>query len=261
MNQKPALQFSPSVVLLPLFSVLTLWVIFWLDTRWHFNFDTFGIYPRTLYGLKGIFFSPFLHANIEHLYNNSIPIFVLTAALQFFYREHSFKVLFFGILLSGFLTWIIGRPSYHIGVSSVIYVLVSFIFFKGIYTKHFRLIALSLFVVTFYGSTIWYIFPNVQEGISWEGHLSGLITGFVFALIFKTPDYVKTYKYDWERPDFDPTGDKFLERFDENGNFVNLPPPIPEDEELEPQSHTYFSSHQNVSYIFIPKDNYDNNSE
>jgi membrane associated rhomboid family serine protease len=90
-----------------------------------------------------------------------------------------------GILLSGFITWIIGRESIHIGASSLIYVLASFIFFKGIITKYYRLVALSLLVVLVYGSMVWYIFPNIKEGISWEGHLAGLITGFLFALIYQ----------------------------------------------------------------------------
>ena len=86
--------------------------------------------------------------------------------------------------MSGFLTWSIGRPAYHIGASGLIYVLVSFLFFKGVFAKHYRLIALSLLVVFLYGSMIWYALP-IEKGISWEGHLSGLITGILFAFIFR----------------------------------------------------------------------------
>jgi len=65
------------------------------------------------------------------------------------------------------------------------YFLASFIFFKGIFTKYYRLVALSLMVVFIYGSLLWYIFP-IKDGISWEGHLAGFITGFVLAFIFKS---------------------------------------------------------------------------
>lgn len=218
-------KFSASVIALPFLSVLLLWIIFWAGIRFHFDFERFGIYPRSFEGLRGIVMSPFIHGNIEHLYNNSIPLLILIAALRFFYRELTFKILGYGILWSGFLTWVIGRESYHIGASGLIYVLVSFIFFKGIKTGYYRLVALSLTVIMIYGGLVWYVFPNVEDGISWEGHLSGLIVGFVFAMAMKTPEYQKIFRYDWERPDFDPQGDKFLERFDENGNFVNLPPP------------------------------------
>ncbi len=218
-------KFSPSVIVIPFLSVLVLWVVFWWGIRFQIDLETFGIYPRTLKGIRGIFFSPFIHGNIEHLYNNSIPLLILIAALRFFYREQTFSVLGFGLLLTGLITWVIGRESYHIGASGLVYVLVSFIFFKGIRTKYYRLVALSLMVVMVYGSLVWYIFPNVQEGISWEGHLAGLITGFAFAVSFKTPEYKKLIRYDWQRPDYNPTEDKFMQRFDENGNFVNLPKP------------------------------------
>jgi membrane associated rhomboid family serine protease len=220
-------KFSSSVITLPFLFVLLLWVIFWAGISFHFSLEQYGIYPRSFEGLRGILFSPFIHGSIEHLYNNSIPLLILIAALRFFYRELTFTVLGYGILLTGFLTWIIGRESYHIGASGLVYVLVSFIFFKGIRTKYYRLVALSLMVISVYGSLVWYIFPHVQEGISWEGHLAGLITGFAFSIGFKTPEYRKMIRYDWERADYDPSQDKFMQRFDENGNFVNLPVPEP----------------------------------
>lgn len=239
-------KFSSSVILLPFVFVLSLWVIFWSDRTFNLNLNDFGIYPRDLVGLRGIIFSPFLHGSMEHLYNNSIPILILLSALRYFYREQFWSVVVFGILLSGFITWVIGRESHHIGASSLIYVLVSFIFFKGIRTKYYRLVALSLLVITIYGSMVWYIFPNIEEGISWEGHLGGLITGFVFSVVVKTPEYRKMIKYEWERPDFDASQDKFLQRFDENGNFVNLPAPEPEGLEEE-------KPFINVQYHFVAK--------
>lgn len=217
-----------------------------MDVRFHLNLVNLGIYPRTFEGLRGIVFSPFIHGSLEHLYNNSIPLLILIAALEFFYKELTFKVLFYGVLVSGLLTWIIGRESYHIGASGLVYVLVSFIFFKGLMTKYYRLVALSLVVIMVYGGLIWYIFPDVKEGISWEGHLAGLITGFGFAIFFTTPEYKKMIRYDWEKPDFNPQEDKFMQRFDEQGNFVNLPKPEPEPEP-EPEIK-YFYSNSNVNY-------------
>lgn len=242
-------KFTPQVLLLPLFFVLSLWIVFWIEIRFHVNLGDYGIFPRNFEGLRGVVFSPFLHGDIGHLYNNSIPLLILLAALSYFYRELSYKVLIYGVLFSGLLTWIIGRENYHIGASGLIYVLVSFIFFKGVMTKYYRLVALSLVVILVYGSLVWYVFPDIEKGISWEGHLAGLIVGFVFSVVFKTPEYKKMTKYDWERPDFNPEEDKFLQRFDAKGNFVNLPPPEPDDEPQVNQGENQV----HYTYTFIPK--------
>jgi membrane associated rhomboid family serine protease len=239
-------KYSNSVIALPLFFVWILWFVYWLQIKFDFDFDENGILPRTFSGLQGIIYSPFIHADINHLYNNSIPLLILLAALRFFYSKQSFAVIGYGILFSGFITWVIGRENYHIGASGLIYVLVSFIFFKGIQTKYYRLVALSLTVVMVYGGLVWYIFPKVDEQISWEGHLAGLITGFALSLFYKTPEYKKVIKYDWEHPEFDPMEDKFMQRFDENGNFVNLPI-IEPDEEIQ----AYYSSNLPVDYTII----------
>ncbi len=162
-------KFSPSVILIPFLSVVLIWFVFWIDVRFHFNFDHLGIYPRTVSGLIGIICSPFLHGNMEHLYNNSLPLLILIAALRYFYRDYIFKILGYGVLISGLITWIIGRESYHIGASGLIYVLVSFIFFKGIMTKYYRLVALSLLVILIYGSMVWYIFQTFKKAFLGKG--------------------------------------------------------------------------------------------
>lgn len=234
-------KYSNSVIALPLFFVLFLWFVYWLQIKFDFDFFENGIFPRTISGLKGVIFSPFIHSDLEHLYNNSIPLLILLAALRYFYSRLTFEVIGYGILFSGIITWVIGRDSYHIGASSLIYVLVSFIFFKGIQTKYYRLVALSLAVVLVYGSMVWYIFPEVEEKISWEGHLAGLITGFILSLMCETPEYKKIIKYDWEHPDYNPMEDKFMQRFDENGNFVNLPL-----KDIEEEIPPYFSSNLHI---------------
>ena len=218
MNDQDQFKFSTGVIAYPIMFVLIIWFVFWFEVRFGYSFNSFGVYPRTLTGLRGVIFSPFIHSNIEHLYHNTIPLFVLSTALFYFYRTISWKIIFYGILFSGFLTWCIARPANHIGASGLIYVLMSFTLFKGIFAKHFRLIALSLLIVFLYGSMIWYVFPIIAE-ISWEGHLSGLIVGFLFAIFFRK-SIAKPKKFDWEHDDFNEEDDPFLKHFDADGNFI-----------------------------------------
>ena len=230
MTESNYFKFSNSVLVLPLLAVLSIWTVYWFEIRFQVNFNDYGVYPRTLKGLSGIVFGPFIHSSVEHLYNNTIPIAILTASLAYFYRNIAIKVLLWGILLSGAITWLIGRPSYHIGASGLIYVLVSFIFFKGIISKHYRLVALSLMVVFIYGSLLWYIFP-VEDGISWEGHLGGFVTGLFLAFAMKVPLPILK-KYDWEKEDYNEEDDEFLKHFDEHGNFIESKPPVQEDDDI-----------------------------
>jgi len=218
MSQQQQFRYSTGVIAYPVFFVMAIWLVFWAQVRFFPSIKRMGVYPQKIEGLLGIFTSPFIHSDIEHLYHNTIPLFILSAALFYFYRKISWKILFYGIILSGLITWIIGRPANHIGASGLIYVLVSFIFFKGVFAKHYRLIALSLLIIFLYGSLIWYAFP-VKEGMSWEGHLGGLISGLLFAIIFRKA-IAKPERYRWQEPTFNEENDPFLRHFDENGNFI-----------------------------------------
>lgn len=231
-------KFSNSVIVAPLIAVISIWTVFWIELRFQMNLNDYGIYPRSFKGIRGVLFSPFIHGSLEHLYNNTIPLAILTASLFYFYRKVALKTLLLGILFSGIITWAIGRPSFHIGASGVIYFLASFIFFKGIFTKYYRLVALSMMVVFIYGSLLWYIFP-IKDGISWEGHLGGFIMGLVLAFVLKSP-VPSSKKFAWEHDDFNEEEDEFLQHFDENGNFIETAEEIvPKEEEAIKFNYQY----------------------
>ncbi len=218
MQNDNALSYHRNVLWIPAVAILSIWLIYWIEIRFGYNFNSYGILPREIKGLRGIFFSPFIHSDASHLSNNSVPLFVLLASLFYFYRTIAHKVLIYGTLLSGLICWSIARGSYHIGASGTIYLLFSFIFFSGIIRKHYRLIAMSLVVIFLYGSMIWLILPT-EDRISWEGHLSGFLVGLLFSYLYRKKGIIKE-QYQFSKSEFDLL-------FDENGNFS--PPKVVEE--------------------------------
>ena len=212
---------NKNIITVPLLYILLIWFIYWIEIYFGFNFNSFGVFPRTLKGISGIFFTHFIHSDTNHLINNSIPLFVLTSSLFLFYKDIAWKVLIYGSILTGLLTWTIARPAYHIGASGVVYLLFSFISFSGIIRKHYRLVAIAMVIIFLYGSMVWYILP-IKEGMSWEGHLSGFLIGLIMAFSFKSKGLVKT-EYEFSKSEFD-------DYFDEEGNLKeNLNPDRVED--------------------------------
>ena len=222
MKDDKQLEKSKSIFLIPITYVIAIWFIYWVEINFNFNFNKYGVFPRTLIGFRGVFLTHFIHSNTSHLFNNSIPLFVLLSSLFYFYRDVAYKVLLFGGICTGFFTWCIARESYHIGASGIVYLLFSFVFFSGIIKKHYRLVALSFIIIFLYGSMIWYVLP-IKDGISWEGHLCGFLVGLYFAIRYRNRGIVK------EEHQFTQT--EFDDLFDENGNFS--PPEIVEKIEKE----------------------------
>ena len=180
----------------PAIFLLLLWLIKLIETGLDLNFAFWGIYPLKLKGLKGILLSPLVHADFKHLINNSIPLFILSVSVFYFYSKVAFRVFFLIYLMVGIWVWFGGRPAYHIGASGLVYGFASFLFFSGIIRNHISLMAISLLVVFLYGGMIWGVFP-IYEKVSWESHMLGSIAGFFLAVYYRHEGPQKP-EYFWE---------------------------------------------------------------
>ena len=143
--------------------------------------NAYGIRPRSIVGLRGILFAPFLHGGLAHVLANTIPF--LTFGWLIMLRETSdfFVVTAVTMLTSGLGVWLIASPgTIHIGASGLIFGYFGFLLLRGYFERSFSAILFSLIVGLLYGSLIWGVLP-LQVGISWQGHLFGFLGGVLAA--------------------------------------------------------------------------------
>jgi membrane associated rhomboid family serine protease len=167
-----------------------LWSVFFLNLLLGKRLLYLGIIPRHLFGLPGIFFAPFLHANFNHLFFNSIPLAVLANFLLINGLTYFLWVTLAIIVFSGILIWCFAKPGIHVGASALITgywgLLVTDILQQGTTTAIILgVISLYYFAGIFYG-----VFPG-KKGVSWEGHLFGLLAGFATSYLIKYWPYAQ----------------------------------------------------------------------
>ena len=168
----------------PLAFTVFLWIIHIMKETIHWPNGSLGLLPRDLRGLQGIIFAPIIHGDWSHLIKNSIIFIVLSLILFVFYKRVALKSFFFIYVLTGVLVWLFGRHVYHIGASGVVYGLIAFIFWTGIFRRNIKSIILALIILFMYSPMFAGILPN-QPGISWESHLLGAIAGIFVSWVFK----------------------------------------------------------------------------
>lgn len=187
-NAESELHSEKTVAGYALFVSVAFLSILWLVTLVGMEFDmpltNYGVYPRSWLGLRGILFSPMIHADLTHLMANSPALLVLVFTLFFFYRRAAPLIFLLIYFFSGLFVWLGGREAWHIGASGLIYGFAAFLFLGGVLSNHIRLLTISMLVALLYGSLFWGIFP-IKPEVSWESHLWGALSGFSLAIVFR----------------------------------------------------------------------------
>jgi membrane associated rhomboid family serine protease len=164
--------------------VAAIWAVFFLECVLPFDLTSFGLTPRTLTGLVGIPAMPFLHANLQHIVSNTLPIFILLILLAGS-QTNSWKVVAGVVLLSGVLLWLFGRPANHIGASGLIFGLIAFLIVSGLLERRLVPLVISVVVVFFYGGSLLLgVVPRLGSHISWDGHFFGAVAGGIIAYLW-----------------------------------------------------------------------------
>lgn len=173
------------IIQFPTYLILIMWLVHILKFSIGINLGNYGLMAREVSGLIGILTSPFIHGSFEHLISNSVPLFVMSLIIIFFYRRIAYQSMLLIYVLTGLTVWAFARANViHIGASGVVYGLVSFVFWTGIFRRNVKSIMLALIITFLYSGLFLGILPN-QPGISWESHLFGGLVGILVAFWMK----------------------------------------------------------------------------
>lgn len=162
-------------------AIVILWLVYLLNLVLVIDLRLYGIMPRHIDGLWGIPAAPFLHVDIQHLTANSGVLFILLAVSLSYSRVQTLKAVLTIMLLGGAMVWLLGRGgSVHIGASGIIFGLIGFLMFLGLFRRDWKAVMISVVISLIYGGALYSLLIYVP-GISWSGHLFGFISGALAA--------------------------------------------------------------------------------
>ncbi|HEU5290807.1 MAG TPA: rhomboid family intramembrane serine protease [Cyclobacteriaceae bacterium] len=165
--------------------VFLMWLVFFLEVVYGWPLGNFGIHPRSVNGLIGIFTAPLIHGNLSHLVSNTVPLIFLGSTLFFFYNRIGSAVFFRAYFWTNILVWLFARPANHIGASGVVYGLAFFLIFFGIFRRDAVSILISVLTLLLYGGVFYGVLPT-DPMVSWESHLAGALVGITSAVTFSS---------------------------------------------------------------------------
>jgi len=166
---------------LALTMIVALWGIHALNWFLPIDLRYFGIQPRSMEGLVGIAAAPFLHGNLNHLIANSSALFVLLAAALAYNRKSAFAALAIIIGLGGLMVWVFASASaIHIGASGVVFGLIGYLLFVGIFRREWIALTVSAVVLLLYGGALLSLL-RIIPGVSWSSHFFGFLAGVLAA--------------------------------------------------------------------------------
>ena len=153
-----------------------LWLVQLVNAALQYRLNIYGLVPRTAHGLVGIICCPFLHGSFEHLFMNSVALFILLN-LMLLYGLHTFvMVTIFIVVASGVLMWCFGRRAIHVGASGLVMGYWAYVLLTAYQQGTVIAILIAVLCLYYLRGLIVNLMPG-GEKVSWEGHVFGFLAG------------------------------------------------------------------------------------
>ncbi len=175
----------------PMLLIVVLWLIKLTEQLFSLKLGWLGTHPRHIDEWYTAFTGALKHSDFEHLIHNTYPLVILGFLIMLVIPKTARWIYWLSYLLTGISIWLFARGNvYHVGASGLVYAWAFFLFFSGIFRNDRLALGIGLAVVFLYGGLVWGVLP-LKEGVSWDGHLVGGISGLVLAILFKNIEVKK----------------------------------------------------------------------
>ena len=173
-----------AVVMLAVIGVIwALQIANWAD-NYHLS-QHYGIVPRDAFRLPDILLAPLLHFSWTHIEANSGPLFIFGFLAAFRGVTRFIGVTVVVVLTSGLGVWLFqSSGELTVGASGVIYGYFGYVVVKGIFDRRLIDVVVGLVMALSFAYILVAVVPGTP-GVSWVGHLSGLVGGIACGWIFR----------------------------------------------------------------------------
>jgi membrane associated rhomboid family serine protease len=146
----------------------------------------FAIVPMHLTRLPDIFAAPFLHFSWQHIEGNSLPLFVLGVLAAYRSVARFLVVSVIVLVTSGLAVWVF-QPSNEptVGASGLIFGYFGYVLVRGFLDRNMVDIGVGAVAGVLYWTILQVAIPGTP-GVSWIGHLGGLVGGVIAAWVVRT---------------------------------------------------------------------------
>ncbi len=166
--------------------VALLWLLEGVDAVTGHALDGFGITPRDPSELVDVVPAAFIHFGFAHVAANTVPLLVLgfLAALGGIRRFAAVCAL--TVVADGLGVWLVSPSATNTaGASGLIFGLFGYLLVTGFVERRPLGMAVGLLVGAVWGGSILAGLAPTQTGVSWQGHLVGLVAGVAAAFLFR----------------------------------------------------------------------------
>ncbi|WP_228976636.1 rhomboid family intramembrane serine protease [Streptomyces sp. DH12] len=166
--------------------VALLWVLEAVDVLTGHALDAYGVSPREVAELRDVVPSAFLHFGFDHVAANSGPLLVFGFLAALGGVRRFLAVVAFVVVVDGLGVWLVS-PAYTntAGASGLVFGLFGYLVARGFADRRALDVLVGLVVAASWGSTVLLGISPAQSGVSWQGHLFGLVAGVAAAFVLR----------------------------------------------------------------------------